>query len=146
MLSFSSVILWIHVSAVILWIGGLFTIPFVAAPAVRRMLPADDAAQVGERLVRRFLRFSRELIPIIFLTGLFNVLSIGYETQYAYSSRFLWLVGAKFVLFVLMTLNQLWYGLRLVPRGLMSLGRASAVANVVLAAIVLYLAVLLRGG
>lgn len=138
--------LWLHLSAIVLWIGGMFAIPFVAAPAIRRSFGPDEAEELVERLVRRFLRFSRELILVVFLTGLFSVLSIGYATQFAYSERFLWLVGAKFVLFVILAANQTWYGLRLVPQRRKPLATASSITGAGLAAVVIYLAVILRGG
>lgn len=137
--------LWLHLSAIIVWVGGLIAIPFVTVPAVRRVLPSGEAAELIQRIVRRFLRVSRELILIVFLSGIFNVLHLGYVSQFAYTERFLWIVGAKFVLFAAMAANQLWYSMRLVPTGQTDRASWSAIGGVVLAAVVIYLALILRG-
>lgn len=137
--------LWLHLVAIVLWIGGIFAVSFVAVPAIRKWSRTPDPEVLIARLVRRFIRLSRELILIVFLSGLFSVLAIGYSMQFAYTSRFLWLVSAKFLLFLALAVNQMWHGLRLVPQRRQKAATASSVFSVALAAVILYFAIMLRG-
>lgn len=150
MFTFRAVVLWIHLAAIIIWVGGMIVVPFVATPAVRRFgaehLAPERAAALIETLVRRFQRFSRELFFTILLTGIFNLINAGWLTNFSYPSAWLQLVGAKFVLFVAMGVNQAWYSLALVPQGKTRTALWSALVNAVLAAVVLYLGLRLRFG
>lgn len=142
MLTAQTFILWIHLGAIVVWVGGMVTIPFVAAPVLRRA--ADHDAVIA--LVRRFQRLSRELILIVLLTGIFNLIFVGLWTDFRFSVEYLTFVAAKFVLFIALIANQMWYSYRLVPRALESTRDAtwSAVVNVLFAAIVIYLGLSLR--
>lgn len=131
-----------HLSAIVVWIGGMVAIPFVAAPVLRR--EAGHPAVVT--LVRRFQRLSRELIVVILLTGIFNVIFAGVLHGFRFSPAYIAVLSAKIALFVAIIANQLWYSYRLVPHALES-SRAvtwSAVVNVILAAIVVFLGLNLR--
>lgn len=130
-------ILWLHLAAIIVWIGGMVTIPFVAAPVLRRAGGPDAVAT----LVKRFQRLSRELILVVLLTGIFNLIIVGAMSRFQFSPQYLTLVGAKITVFIALIANQLWYSYRLVPRSPESSRAAtwSAVANAVFAAVVVYL-------
>ena len=150
MFTFRVVVLWIHLAAIIVWVGGMIVVPFVAMPAVRRFgaehLAPERATALVETLVGRFQRFSRELFFTILLTGIFNLINAGWLTNFSYPSAWLQLVGAKFILFLTMGINQAWYSLKLVPQGETRIALWSALANALLAAVVLYLGLRLRFG
>lgn len=150
MFTFRAVVLWIHLAAIIVWVGGMIVVPFVATPAVRRFagehLAPGRAAALVEALVRRFQRFSRELFFTILLTGIFNLINAGWLTNFSYPPVYLQLVGAKFILFLTMGVNQAWYSLKLVPQGKTRTAFWSALGNALLAAVVLYLGLRLRFG
>ena len=150
MFTFRAVVLWIHLAVIIVWVGGMIVVPFVAMPAVRRFgaehLAPGRATALIETLVRRFQRFSRELFFTILLTGIFNLINAGWLTNFSYPSAYLQLVGAKFVLVLTMGINQAWYSLKLVPQGKTRTALWSALANALLAAVVLYLGLKLRFG
>lgn len=144
MITFRSVVLWLHLAGIVVWVGGMIVIPFVAAPVLRRMVP-DRSSELVDVLVRRFQRLSRELVFLILLTGIFNVINAGMGTGFAYSARYLQIVGSKLLLFLVMVANQAWYSLVLLPN---ESRRAAwvAAANAALAGIVLYLGLTLRYG
>ena len=150
MFTFRAVVLWIHLAAIIVWVGGMIVVPFVVAPSVRRFagehLAPERTAALIETLVRRFQRFSRELFFTILLTGIFNLINVGWLTNFSYPATYLQLVGAKFILFLAMGINQAWYSLALVPQGKTRTALWSALVNAVLAAVVLYLGLRLRFG
>jgi uncharacterized membrane protein len=146
-LTFRTIILWIHLSAAVVWVGGMIVVPFIVLPAARQML-GEKAQAFVEAIVRRFQRFSRELILVIFVTGVLNFVIIGVMTRFAYGGTFLQLVIAKFILFGAMAANQAWYSLHLVPASSEMERWAvwSAVVNAALAALVFFLALRLRFG
>lgn len=143
MLTARTFILWIHLGAIVVWIGGMVTIPFVAAPILRR----EGGHDAVVALVRRFQRLSRELILVVLLTGIFNLIFVGMLSRFQFSAEYLILVAAKFALFVALVANQVWYSYRLVPQALESSRAAtwSAVVNALFAAIVIFLGLSLRG-
>ena len=144
-MTFRTVVLWIHLAAVIVWVGGLIVMPFVVAPAIRR-LDAGRSRELLEALSRRFLRLSRELVLLILLSGIFNVISAGAASGFSYGSRYLIVVGIKFGLLLVMAANQAWSALVLAPRGETRLATWSAAVNILLAAVALYLALTIRFG
>lgn len=145
MLTARVIVLWIHLAAVVVWLGGLIAVPFIAGPVVRRT--AGLAAM--EVLVRRFQRLSRELVFVIVLTGIFNLIFVGVLTRFAYAPEYLMLVAVKFALLLIMFGNQLWYSYRLFPEWVAKESGArptslSAITNVVLGGIALFLGLSLR--
>lgn len=145
MITFRTVVLWIHLASIVTWVGGMIAIPFVVSPVVHRILP-ERGAELTEMLVGRFQRLSRELIFLILLSGIFNVINAGALVGWAYSTRYLQLVGVKVVLFFVMVANQAWYSVVLVPRRDARRAGWSAAANVILAGAVLYVGLTLRYG
>ena len=143
-MTFGTFILWLHLLALSVWIGGMVIVPFVVAPAARLRL-GEGAHAFVEAVVRRYQRISRELILAILLTGIFNVLNLGVMTQFAFGGDFIRLLVLKIVLFGMMAANQAWYTFALVPsREKKRLATWSAAANVLLAAVVIFLALHLR--
>ncbi len=145
MLTVRTIILWMHLAAIVTWLGGMVAVPFIAAPVLR----SSAGLEAIQILVRRFQRLSRELVFVILLTGIFNLIFVGALSRYDFSAGYLGVVGAKVGLFLIILGNQLWYSYRLVPKWVESgegarAATISAVANVVLAAIVLYLGLSLR--
>lgn len=140
---FRAFFLWLHLAAVIVWVGGMIAVPFIAAPVLRREA-SDRAEEVVRAVVLRFQRLSRELILVILLTGIFNLISVGVLIDFSYSAAFVRTVAAKTVLFLVMAGNQAWYSYSLVPEGRLRKAAWSCVVNVALAAVVLYLGLSLR--
>jgi uncharacterized membrane protein len=143
-LSFGTFVLWLHLLALSIWIGGMVIVPFIVVPAARLRL-GDGAHELVEAITRRFQRLSRELILAIFLTGIFNVVNLGVMTHFAFGSDFIRLLGIKVVLFGMMAVNQVWFTFVLIPSPEKKrLATWSAVVNVLLAALVIYLGLRLR--
>ena len=143
--SFRAIVLWIHLAAIIVWIGGMVIVPFVVVPVVRRRAGEQGDAWL-EAIVRRFQRLSFELAFVILLSGLFNLINVGWLTGFQYPAHYLGVVGGKFSLLLAMGVNQAWYSLYLVPRRMDRWAPWSAIAQVLLAAVALYLGITLRYG
>ncbi len=66
---------WLHIMAVILWIGGQLFLVFVVLPAIRSTMKVEDAAETISQVGKRFSRISwLALFPIVLVTGTINAL------------------------------------------------------------------------
>lgn len=93
MFTFRNLVLWVHLSAIVLWIGGLLYQQLVMLPALRKArekLPA--AKSIAGTVSGRFQRMSLELVLIIILSGIFNIINAGLPHGFAFRSIYLpWL-------------------------------------------------------
>ena len=84
MISFTTFSLWLHLIAIVLWVGGLFAIAFGFIPVLRKGTDsASAAARLTATALGRFQRISRELVFLILLTGIFNVINAGVARGFA---------------------------------------------------------------
>ncbi len=116
MITFTTFILWLHLAAISLWVGGLFAVSLVSVPVLRREIDSPgDSARLVQGVVRRFQRISREVLLIILLTGAFNLLNAGMAHGFHFSGSYLFLLGVKVTLFLVMVAIQIWQTYRLIP-------------------------------
>ncbi|MBI4367222.1 MAG: hypothetical protein HY543_10420 [Deltaproteobacteria bacterium] len=73
---------WIHLLAVVAWIGGLTYIVLVAAPVVRALDPFTRA-QIAPRMIRRFLTLVWTSALLLLATGLYRLLAVLHFTTSA---------------------------------------------------------------
>ena len=118
----------------------MIVIPLVVLPAARRA----NASDLAVAIVRRFQRLSRELLLVIVLTGIFNLINVGLPVRFSFPEPYLWIVGGKVALLALMAGNQAWFSYSLVPQARPN-AAVSALVNVGLAAVVIFLGLRLRG-
>jgi uncharacterized membrane protein len=96
-------ILWLHLLAVALWLGG-------DAVLLGAVLPgAGKEASVG--LVRRAHFLTSRAMEVLVLTGVVNVLLRGLAGQMAFSRGFYAMLTIKMALLVAMAGLQVWMGL-----------------------------------
>lgn len=116
MITFTTFILWLHLAAIALWVGGLFSVAFVSVPVLRREIDSPgDSARLVQIVVARFQRVSREVLLIILLTGAFNLLNAGMAHDFHFTGSYLRLLGTKITLFLVMVAIQIWQTYRLAP-------------------------------
>ena len=116
MVTFSTFVLWLHLSAIAVWVGGLFTVSFVSVPVLRAGVDSPtDAARLAAMMLRRFQRISREIILLILLTGMFNVINAGMARGFNFSDSYILTLLVKLSLFVTIVAVQAWQSLRLAP-------------------------------
>ncbi len=70
-------VMWIHLIAVVTWIGGLLFVPLVLKPALRGLTPESQQAQVLSRVGLRFRTIAWVSLITLILTGAFNMLYEG---------------------------------------------------------------------
>jgi len=115
-MSFTTFSLWIHLVAIVAWVGGLFSISFVVIPVLKSTaVSPEEAARLSALVLQRFARISREVIFLIFITGIFNVMNTGVMRGFNFSGAYLSSLLTKVVLFVAIVIIQAWQSQRLAP-------------------------------
>jgi uncharacterized membrane protein len=94
-------ILWVHLLAAAVWLGGAATVLVAILPA------AEDASAAARRA--HFL--TSRAMELLILTGLLNVLMKGVQSNFALSRGFFAMLSLKMALLVVMAAAQIWMGL-----------------------------------
>jgi len=153
MTSLRLVNLWLHLFAASIWIGVPAFLTVLWLPQVRKGVDPVSWEELLLRLGRRYIRWAWLAIHIVVLTGIFNVLSIGIESGFAFPPAFLRRLITKLAIVLLMAalqigLSVVW--LRRLARGPSGGVAERAIRRVLLAtsiagALTLWLALMLRG-
>ena len=144
--------LWLHLCAASVWIGAAVSLAFVWLPQVRAKIDPASWKELLLGLGRRYVRWTWVAIELLLLTGIFNLLSVGIDTGFAFPPAFLRRLIAKLLVVLVMIGLQIGLSLAWVPRlakGL-SAGRAeramrrAVVATSLGGGVVVWLAMSLR--
>ena len=115
-MTFKTFVLWVHISTIVIWLGGLFTVVFVLVPVLARKITSPkEVAGLVEAVLKRFQRISREVIFLIFLSGTFNIILAGMASNFAFGSTYMRILTVKLALFVVIVIVQAWQSSRLAP-------------------------------
>jgi putative copper export protein len=98
MISLASWILWVHILAASVWIGGATGLRFAA-------LPLEDLA-----VCRRLHFLTSRAMELLILTGLLNILVRGFAYGGSFSTPFFAMLTVKMGLLVAMAALQIWMG------------------------------------
>jgi putative copper export protein len=99
-ISLATWIVWAHLLAATVWVGGAAMVLVAVLPA------AEDARAVG----RRAHFVTSRAMEVLILTGLLNVLMTGMQSNFALSRGFLAMLSLKMALLVVMAAAQVWMG------------------------------------
>jgi uncharacterized membrane protein len=115
--TFKTIILWLHLSAVVVWIGGMFFATLLLLPLLKRStsFPLELSGTI-KRTVQRFQNISWEAVGIIFLTGIFNLINVGLVNSFNFTTTYIRLVGLKLLLLVTIIVVQSFQSYRLLPQ------------------------------
>ena len=108
-------LMWIHLTATVLWLGGITFILLVAIPSTRQVLQGEAGKVMGE-VTRRFTPLANFSIFFLFLSGIFYMAidsNISGETLKEGSGTAMLL---KLLLFLLMVGVHFFRGKVLAPR------------------------------
>jgi uncharacterized membrane protein len=98
------------------WVGGLFVLSFALLPVVMRDSSSpQDASKLAATAIHRFQRISREIIFLVFLTGIFNFMHAGVARNFEFGATYMEVLAAKFVIFISIIVIQAWMSTRLGP-------------------------------
>ena len=101
MISLATWILWVHILAAALWLGGAATMRVA-------ILPAAEEARVAAMRRAHFL--TSRAMEVLVLTGLVNILLKGLESNLTLSRGFFGMLSLKMVLLLVMGALQIWMG------------------------------------
>jgi len=94
-------ILWVHILAAAVWLGG-------AAVVLTAVVPGGGGARVV--VARRAHFLTSRAMEVLVLTGLLNVLLKGLQSSFTLSPGFFAMLSLKMVLLVVMAALQIWMG------------------------------------
>jgi uncharacterized membrane protein len=100
------VILWVHILAAAVWVGGAAVLRLAILPALAGGAPAACSAAGA----RAHFVTSRAMEALV-LTGILNIVVRGMATDLLYRGHFFGVVALKSLLFLLMAAVQLWMGM-----------------------------------
>ena len=118
-MTFRVLILWLHLLAAMIWIGGLFFQLLVVRPTLNRATTVREQVRLGLSLEGRFRVVMWPAVGIVLLTGLYNVMNLLMATTQAgvrLPTAFARILGIKLFLVVLMIGLQAVQQLVLRPR------------------------------
>ena len=115
-MTFRTFVLWVHLSTIVVWLGGLFTVVFVLVPVLaRKTTSPKEVAGLVEGVLKRFQRISREIIFLVFLSGVFNIILAGMARGFSFGSTYMQILTIKLLLFIVIIVVQAWQSSRLAP-------------------------------
>lgn len=120
MFTFRNFVLWLHLAGIVVWAGGMLFNFLLILPGLKKsdaFIP--EFARFAENAFQRYRSFSREIIALIFLTGIFNLINAGYGIGFNFSAAYIIVLLLKTALFSALIIIQLLFGSRLLP-GLIS--------------------------
>lgn len=122
-------LLWLHLSAAMVWLGGLVFQACVALSTLIRLEPSYEGRRLALRLEVRFRAVMWPAIGVVLFTGLINLLHTWYALAslgMQVSAAFGWVLGCKVLLISMMLILQALQQFAVQPRRLAALQRASA--------------------
>ena len=116
MITFKAVILWLHLTTVVVWVGGMFFMTLVLLPMLRCSTSSHrDLFSIIDGAVKRFQTISWEAVGIILLTGIFNLINVGLERDFNFSAAYIHIVATKFFLLIIIIAIQSFQSYNLLP-------------------------------
>jgi uncharacterized membrane protein len=115
---FSLLVLWLHVIAAVIWVGGNLILAMVIVPHFRQHLPPVQRIQLLTQIGRRFEPIVWGCIGVLFFTGIINIFfSVDLTTSTPLANAFvrtlLIKIGLFFLLVILTVLHGMFFGPRL---------------------------------
>jgi putative copper export protein len=98
-------VLWLHILAVAIWLGGMLFLLIVLIPLFHGTLPAREEMQIAYAAGKRYHFVASRAMETILLTGIVNLFTRGGDV---FSRGFLTILGLKVVGFLLMAGLQTW--------------------------------------
>ena len=167
-MTFHIFILWLHVLAAMLWVGGGVFQLLVVPQTLTRATTTREQIRLGLSIEGRFRVVMWPAVGVVLLTGLFNVINLLYAVMQGggiLPTAFTTILTIKIASVVLMVILQTIHQLVIRPKRIANLQAIAADANIVpaplarlqrvsqllqlvivlLAIVVVLLAVLLRG-
>ena len=124
-----ALILWLHLLAAMIWIGGLVFQVLVVFPTLARTTPTGERLRFALSLEARFRVILWPAVGMVLFTGLVNLMNVWYATVVtagSISPMFIPLLSVKLGLVVGMITVQAVQQLLIYPKRVAALGSMSA--------------------
>ena len=114
---FSLFVLWIHVIAAVVWVGGNLILAMVIVPHFRQSLPPVERIKLLTQIGKRFEPVVWGCIVVLFFTGIVNIFSaVDITSPTALSGAFMRTLLIKIVLFLVLVLLTALHSMIFAPR------------------------------
>ena len=114
---FSLFVLWIHVIAAVIWVGGNLILAMVIVPHFRQSLPPIQRIQLLMQIGKRFEPVVWGCIGVLFFTGIINIFfAVDLTSPTALSNAFMRTLIIKILLFFLLTILTVLHSMIFAPR------------------------------
>ena len=114
---FSLFVLWIHVIAAVVWVGGNLILAMVIVPHFRQSLPPVERIKLLTQIGKRFEPVVWGCIGVLFFTGIVNIFSaVDITSPTALSGAFMRTLLIKIVLFFVLVLLTALHSMIFAPR------------------------------
>ena len=114
---FSLFVLWIHVIAAVVWVGGNLILAMVIVPHFRQSLPPVERIKLLTQIGKRFEPVVWGCIGVLFFTGIVNIFSaVDITSPTALSGAFMRTLLIKIVLFLVLVLLTALHSMIFAPR------------------------------
>ena len=111
MINLATLIVWLHLMAVAVWLGGAAVLRLAILPDLGGGAPAAAAA-------RRACFLTSRAMEVVVITGVLNVLDRGMASGMAFSRGFVAMLSIKLVLVIVMAALQVWMAMAWKREGL----------------------------
>lgn len=91
-------VLWLHLFAAMVWIGGMLFLALVLMPSLRGLEDPKLRARIVSLVGRRFRRLGWIAIGILIVTGILNVMRLGVSPLALINTRLETILGLKLAL------------------------------------------------
>ena len=112
--------LWLHLLAVILWMGGTLFMILVLLPVTRKTMTPQESIRFHQGVGKRFQVVTWTAVGILIVTGILNILNRGMITGFEYimdpSSLFMKTLTIKLIFFLILIGSIALHSFVLIPR------------------------------
>ena len=110
-------VLWLHVIAAVVWIGGNLILAMVIVPYFKQNLPPVQRIQLLAQIGKRFEPIVWGCVGVLFFTGIVNIFSaIDITTPSEMLSAFMRTLFIKLTLFIVLIILTALHGFVFAPR------------------------------
>ena len=114
---FSLFVLWLHVIAAVVWVGGNLILAMVIVPHFKQSLPPVQRIKLLMQIGKRFEPIVWGCIAVLFFTGIVNIFfSVDLTSPTALSNAFMRTLLIKIVLFFVLIILTALHSMILAPR------------------------------
>ena len=113
----SLLVLWLHVIAAVVWVGGNLILAMVIVPHFRQNLPPVQRIQLLTQIGKRFEPIVWGCVGVLFFTGIINIFdAVGITSATPIPDAFMRTLLIKIVLFFVLVILTALHGMVFAPR------------------------------